>query len=461
MDFFTRISTRDGVAWHKPSSRSRAARFNRRSPFFLILAVIAGASAFPVSSNGGEGSLTLAEAQRRAVERSRQTQAQDSAAAASRDMAVAAAQLPDPVLRFGVENLPVTGPDQFSLTGDFMTMGQVGVMQQFTRAEKRAARAQRFEREAQKFLADKAATVATIQRDTALAWLDRHYAESIAEFIGKQISESRLEIIAAEGAYSAGRGTQADVITAHGAVLELEDQASEADRRVRTVKTSLARWVGEEGAMLPLAGKPSMDVLRLDAAALEAELAHHPEIATLTRKEEIAEAEARIAQAEKKADWSLEVLYSQRGPLYSNMVSIGVSIPLQWDQKNRQERELASRLALVDQARAEREEALRMHTSEVRAMVVEWESGRTRLARYEREIIPVAKERTRATLAAYRGGKTSIAEVLAGRRNETAVQTQGLRIELEVARLWAQLNFLRPEVGVVPHDAGVPGKDRR
>lgn len=461
MDFFSWISARCGLARRELSSGAHAVRYNRKCFLSLILALAAGTSAFPAPAIGEESLLTLMEAQRRAVERSRQTQAQDSAAAASRDMAVAAAQLPDPVLRFGVENLPVTGPDQFSLTGDFMTMGQVGIMQQFTRAEKRAARAQRFEREAQKFLADKAATVAAIQRDTALAWLDRHYAESIAGFIEKQIGESKLEVIAVEGAYRAGRGTQADVITAHGAVLELEDQASEADRRIRTAKASLGRWVGEEAAMLPLAGKPSMDVLRLDAATLEAELAHHPEIATLTKREEIAEAEARIAQAEKKADWSLEVMYSQRGPSYSNMVSVGVSIPLQWDQKNRQERELASRLAMVDQVRAEREESLRMHVSEVRAMVAEWESGRTRLARYEREIIPLSKERTRASLAAYRGGKISIAELLAGRRNEVIVQTQALRIELEVARLWAQLNFLRPEVGVVPQDAGVPAKDRQ
>ena len=53
-------------------------------------------------------------------------------------------QLPDPVATVGVNNLPINGPDAWSLTRDFMTMTSVGVVQEFTRAEKREARAERF-----------------------------------------------------------------------------------------------------------------------------------------------------------------------------------------------------------------------------------------------------------------------------------------------------------------------------
>jgi outer membrane protein TolC len=138
-------------------------------------------------------------------------------------------------------------------------------------------------------------------------------------------------------------------------------------------------------------------------------------------------------------------MYSQRGSAYSNMVSVGVAIPLQWDQKNRQDRELASKLAMADQAEAQREEALRAHVGEVRAQIQEWENGRERRARYERELVPLARERTQAVLAAYRGGKGSLSEVLAARRNEIEVRMQALQLEMETARLWAQINFLLPQ----------------
>ncbi len=59
-------------------------------------------------------------------------------ARAARELAVAEGQLPDPVLRLGVDNLPVNGPDQGSLTRDFMTMRRLGVTQEYVSADKRA-----------------------------------------------------------------------------------------------------------------------------------------------------------------------------------------------------------------------------------------------------------------------------------------------------------------------------------
>ena len=407
--------------------------------FGLLLSLAAASLA-----GAAEPALTLPEAQRLAAARSRQLVAQDSAALASREMALAAGQLPDPALKVGIDNLPVTGPDAYSVTNDFMTMRRIGLMQEFTRGEKRQLRAERFEREAERAVAEKSAMLATIQRDTALAWLDRYYAEAMAAAVAEQARETGLEVEAAESAYRAGRGSQADVFAARSAKAGLEDRASEIGRRIRTAKTMLARWVGT-ASETPLAGKPDTDAIRLDTRSLDAQLAHHPQIATLTRQVELAATEAKLAQANTKADWSLEAAYQQRGSAYSNMISIGVSIPLQWDQRNRQDREVAAKLAIADQAEAQREEALRAHISEVRAQIQDWENGRERLARYGRELLPLARERTQAMLAAYRGGRASLTDVLAARRNEIEVRVQALQLEMETARLWAQINFMFPD----------------
>src|SRR5258708_16154096 len=76
--------------------------------------------------------LTLAETLKLAASQSRQLAAQDAAVAAARQMSVSAGQLPDPVLRLGVDNLPVNGPDRFTPTADFMTMRPLHVIQEFT-----------------------------------------------------------------------------------------------------------------------------------------------------------------------------------------------------------------------------------------------------------------------------------------------------------------------------------------
>ncbi len=418
----------------------------------IVLAAVASLSGYCGVVFAVEAPLTLAEAQHRAVERSSQIPAQDAAIAASRNLAVAAGELPDPVLKLGVDNLPINGPDQFSIGNDFMTQRRVGIVQEFTRSEKRQLRAERFEREAQRSSAEKTALVASIQRETALAWLDRYYAEAMVAVIAEQAAQVKVEILATESAYRAGRGSQADVFAAHGVLAGLEDRASEFNRRIATAKIALARWIGE-GAEAPLDGKPSINFLLLDTGSLDQELGHHPQIAILSRQIDVASTDARIAQANKKADWTIELSYSQRGAAYSNMVSLGVSIPLQWDQRNRQDRELASRLATVEQIKAQRDDMLRAHVAEVRAMVREWEGDRERLVRYEAEIVPLANERTRALQTAFRGGKANLTDLLLARRGEIDLRLQALQLEMETARLWAQLNFLFPDDAGSPHAA--------
>ncbi len=110
---------------------------------------------------------------------------------------------------------------------------------------------------------------------------------------------------------------------------------------------------------------------------------------------------------------------------------------------------------MAEQAKAQREEALRAHIGEVSAMSAEWENDRERLARYERELIPLAKDRTQAALTAYAGGKSSLTDLLLARRNEIDVRLQAVQLEMETARLWAQLNFLFPDDDATNHAGGL------
>jgi len=191
---------------------------------------------------------------------------------------------------------------------------------------------------------------------------------------------------------------------------------------------------------LPAMDKPGVELTQLDTV-----VAHHPQIAVLKRQEDVAQADVVIAQTNKRADWSAELMFSQRGSAYSNMISINLSVPLQWDQRNRQDRELAAKLALVEQARAQTEEMTREHAADIRGMVIEWQSNRERLARHDNSLIPLASERTRAALAAYRGGAGSLTTVLEARRGEIDARMERLRLAMDTARLWAQLNYLNPE----------------
>jgi len=416
-----------------------------------ILAIVLALG--PIRAQAADALLTLDAARQYATERSRQLAGRDAQVTAARDRAAAARHLPDPSLRLGINNLPVTGAERFSLTEDFMTMRSVGIAQEFTREEKRQARQARFEREADAAAASRNAIHADLDREVALAWFERYFEESRRTLLLRQREEARLQIEATEAQVRGGRGLPADVLAARSLVEQLGDRIAEADQRIAAATNTLARWVGPPAGG-PLAAPPAFDTLPFSEDELSGRLIHHPRLAIMTTQVDVARAQAEVARSERRSDWSLEFMYNQRGPAYSNMVSVNVSIPLQWNRKDRQDRELAAELSNVEALKAEREEAARAHEAEVREMLLESRSKRERVQRYDAALLPLARDRTRVALASYRAGSGPLAAVLDARRNEIDVQLERLQLDRDLARLWAQLNYQIP----AGHDASASNR---
>ena len=415
----------------------------------LLSAARRCAVAFPLALGtlGAHGAtlepLALVEALRIAAGQSPQQAAAVAAARAASEAAIAAGELPDPILKFGLDNLPIEGSDRFSIARDFMTMRRVGVMQEMPRAEKRTLRRERFEADALRERIGGTAALAMLQRDTALAWLDRYFAERQQDVVREQIAEARLAIEAAEAAYRSNRGMRPDISAAQSMVAQLDDRVAQLERQRRTAVIQLTRWLGD-AAERPLGAGPDWNAPPAHALRLEESMAQHPELAGLAQQEAVADIDARLASLAKQPDWSWELTYQQRGSQYANMVSIGFSIPLPLWSANRQDREVASKLATLEQLGAQREDVRRAHLAEARGMVAEWESLRGRLARYDATLLPLARERVSAALDAYRAGAAALAQVLEARRAEVDVRIARLELERDFARVWAQLNYLIP-----------------
>jgi outer membrane protein TolC len=391
-------------------------------------------------------SLMLSAALRTAIDRSQQVVAADAALAALAEAAVAAGQLPDPVLTLAAENVPLAGPDRFSLTRDFMTMRRIGVMQEITRGEKRSLRVERVQQDAKRLQAERRQTIARIERETALAWIDRRYGEATVQLLQQQLQEAQLQIEGAELAFRTGRGSQADVFAGRAAAASLRDKLRLAQRQSEAARLVLARWTGAEAAAVPVAGEVPWKDAPAGIVVLQ-QLEALPAIALLQAELAAAETELRQAQASLRPDVTVEAAYQRRGPAFPDMFSIGVTIPLPIARAQRQDREVAAKLAALDAARARLLDAQAAEEAALRVALNEWGTGRERLERLREELLPAARNRTQAALAAYAAASGDLAIVLAARRDELEARMQILSLEMETARSWARSNF------VVPQDA--------
>lgn len=355
-----------------------------------------------------------------------------------------ASQLPDPELVAGIDNLPVTTSDAFSLNRDFMTMRKVGVMQTFTRRAKRDARARRAEAGAEREHALLLNERLSTREAAAQAWVARWSAERRLALLQSLRPRAEAQAAAAAAALSGGRGSAADGIAAQSARAMLEDRITQAQRDVDAARADFARWL-PDAAERELGDAPSWSDLGADPEAILEHVGRHRELLAYDAMEHAANAEVELARAEKKPDWSVEFDFAQRGPAYSNMISLELRVPLPLFAARRQDPLIASKQAAAAQIEAERADALRMHTAELRKTVAAWRSALERSTRYEHELLPLADDRAAAALAAYRGGRGDLQATLSAFDNaiEQRVAYTGLLNELGQA--WAALHFAYPQ----------------
>ncbi|MFL6662054.1 MAG: TolC family protein [Rhizobacter sp.] len=377
--------------------------------------------------------LTLDQALDLAVQRSQAARSARAAVASASEAARAAGQLPDPMLSVGVDNLPVTGADRFSTTAESMTMKRVGISQEWLSAEKRAARegAARaaIEREA---VAEKAAQAET-RLQTALAYLDAYYAGEALELT--KLTEHHLheEWEAAKGRLSASAGSSQEVLAMTSARGAAEDESAEVRQGQATASVTLQRWTGrpvDELAPPAMAGAP----------AEAAYVASHPGVLSAQRDVDVARREAALTAINRKPNWTWQVSYGQRQG-YSDMVSFGVSIPLPVAAAERQDRETASKLALVDKAEAAWEDATRAATAEYRMLASDRQRLGERIERYRAGVVVPARQRTQAAMAGYGSNQVSLMTLFEARHAEVEAQRKLLSLQRDLAKVQAQLAF--------------------
>lgn len=364
-------------------------------------------------------------------------------ARAARELAVAAGQRPDPVLRLSLNNVPINGTDRWSITNDFMTMQSVGIMQTLPSQAKRHARSLKFEREADASLEQKQMLATEIQRETAVAWFELRAIELKVGLLKVQIDEAGRQVMATQTAFRSGRSSQTDWIAERDNLSRLEQALLQMQADQASARSTLARWTGQASG-IALADALPISSSSLDAQFFPTALDQHSALRAMQSRIVAARANAEVLRQEREPDWSVELTLSNRGPQYSDMMSVGLSVPLTWDRPLRQDRELGASLAQVDALEAEINEARREQMLSIERQQHNWRAALAQLQLIDRDRLPLAQQRVEAALAAYGSGTAPLTTVLEARQSALMLAIERIDIELQAARLWAALEYLIP-----------------
>jgi cobalt-zinc-cadmium efflux system outer membrane protein len=345
-----------------------------------------------------------------------------------------------------VDNLPIDGEDQFSFTSDFMTMRKIGVMQSIPNRAKRRLQSEL----AQRDVAVAEGDLRKMQFDTARAVADAWIARAVAEQSLAQLRElrpeSELQATAGRAALASGRASAGVALASQTLIARLDQRILEFAQDAEMKRAELARWLGET-ADRPLAAIPTERAMATASEALLAGVAEHAPLAPLAARIAATETEVELARAEKRPDWSTELTYANRGSEFSDMVSLEFRVGLTFFARNRQNPVIAQKLAMLRAEQAERDAEIRMHTAEIRMALAEWHRGSDRLRQYASELIPLARDRSRAAVTAYGAGRAGLASAIEALSDEVDVRLDHVALQGSVARASVFLHLL--------HDSGV------
>jgi outer membrane protein TolC len=386
-----------------------------------------------------ENALTLDAALQSATDRSASMQAAQSSVRASSQAVVGAGQLPDPMLKAGVDNLPINGSQAFTIGQDFMTMRRIGIEQEWVSPEKRRLRTELATREVDRERAGYLAQLVNVREQTASAWLNAAYAKKALSLQQELADHMAHELSATQASYRGAKASAADVTQAQLMLAQTRDQLLKAQQTLQTALIGLSRWTA---ATVPdISGDPPAP--QSVVASLPPEELQRVEPALINASSEIAVADAdtAVAQSNRSPNWTWEVAYQQRGGQYSNMVSVGVSIPIPLNRRDRQDRDTAVKAELGTKARLMYEDAQRQVDADIRNLSATLASGRERIASLNASLLPAADQRLQLSTAAYRAGTGSLADTFAARRAVLDARLQVLDLQRDVSLTWARLEY--------------------
>ena len=403
-----------------------------------VLAMLAHGSAVSAPGLSLEAAESLALADDPGVSRI------ESSRKALDELAVAAEQLPDPVIKMGLMSLPT---DTFDLGQEAMTQVQVGVVQKFPRGRSRALRSAQY--------ALRSDGLDEVARDRALqavlavreAFVDVVMQRELARINREAITAFTEVADITRDYYATGRVQQQDVLQASVELARVEDRAARIAQEQEQARSRLSAWIGDAAFTNFEEGWPELSP-PADAAVLEAGLLAHPRAEALQKEIAAAETGVELARQRYKPEFGVDLTYGGRsgdnpdGSPRADLLSLMVVMDVPLFTRNRQDRVLAAQVAETSAAQYGLDDELRRMRAEIDSHASAQRRLEERLALFRETLLPQAEFSSEASMNAYRSSLVDLTTLLRAQITEFELQSEYARLQAEFLKTQARLHYL-------------------
>ena len=360
---------------------------------------------------------------------------------ARRDVADAADELPDPKLRAGLRNLPVTGPDLFDPT--MMTAFEIGVDQEIPNLVERRARAGLAAADIERASAELSYARNAARLGAGRAWISLAYAQQAEEIASDALHEIERLVPLARSSVAAGTARPGESLEVRRAVLEVEDRRTQIRADMQTAQARLARYIAVEDA-LAVGPPPSPEV---NPEQLRATLEYTPEIVLAETEIRQAEAGVDLARSDLRPDFSVGASYGIRERQYGDLFSVMGTVTLPLFAKRRQQPRIEAARAQAAAAGEARLDMLRTLEAQFGADLASWRSAYRQWQRATDELLPLAESRAELERASFAAGRADLLDVIGAIKTLAVLRIEILAREQATVEAAANLRLTYREHG--------------
>lgn len=383
--------------------------------------------------------LTLAEAERLALEQAPWLQHHRTSADAAAERAVYEGRLPDPQLTLGVANVPT---DSYRLDREDMSMTVVGMRQVFPPGKTLKLKSERAEKELTREQARVQMEYRNLLRQVRQSWLELYYQEQSLRTLDESRRLARKQLDAAEARYRAAQETQQSVLRSRQALARLDERTPMIRARIIRLQAQLARWIGEAAYQALPAAMPALPL-----APGEFDYSRHPEwIATQSMLDE-ARVEVEMARQDYKPGMMLDVSYGFRRPMPNgtdrpDLLSAMVTFDLPVFREKRQDRKLAEKQTMEAGARFELDDKRRELESMGRSLRGELDGLTEREKIFVEQLLPATRREAQVTVAGFARDQSEYRDA---QMKSLDTELEFLRVRVDRAKVQAELLYLTGE----------------
>lgn len=417
----------------------------------LLVAIVVTSTVLPVmAAEKATNKLSLADAEKLALERDLIVQSQNAKAKAATEKSVSADSWPDPVIKFGALAVPV---DTYDLEQEQMTQVVLGYKQMLPRGDSAEIKSRQWQAKAALENAGKTHRQAMIKKMVRKLWLKVYLKEAARDIVKTNVRLFKQLVTVSQSQYVAGRKKQQDVLQAEVEYSLIEDQLEKTESELEVARAALAKWVGNESAQLSLDSSTDYlgELMLSEQQLSEDSLLQHPLVIKREAMISIAEHGVGLANEKNSSQWGFDITYGKREgnnpamagggerPDFLSMMAM-VSIPLFTADK--QDRDVIASKQTLLANKYQRQDVLRGLNSELQQVKARWYKTIGRIERYKSKVLPQAKQNSKAAMSAYQSGVGSFIALTRARVSEFKAQLAHLKLSVEKANILADIRYL-------------------